>query len=166
MHKHALWCHKRNTTHTLHKKKSPTFCCTSLLRPPPNTHVHSHSVGVPKPWHPGPCYNYKADEHMATKRSQEGSGATKVMISGTKKQTWENRSRSQARGHATPRGWPWRTFLNARDHLASSLSLVRSSCLHVCLWFCLWVQTCEQLCVCERERVAFKGRRVLGGGKP
>lgn len=53
-------------------------------------------------------------------RGAEQSGATEVMISRTKRQTWENRFKSQPQGHTTPQAWPWRTLWNTRDSVFSS----------------------------------------------
>ena len=98
-------------------------------------------------------------------RGAEQSGATEVMISRTKRQTWENRFKSQPQGHTTPQAWPWRTFGNTR-----AVSLRGSPRANACA-FVFVARACtrrsraparESVC----ERVAFKGRRVLGGGKP
>lgn len=63
-------------------------------------------------------------------RGAEQSGATEVMISRTKRQTWENRFKSQPQGHTTPQAWPWRTFRNTRAF--SPLSPAQTP-VHSCL---------------------------------
>lgn len=63
----CLHCHNEKHDITPHISRASSV--------PRRAHIRSHAGRVPKPWHSGPCYNYKADEHMATKRSREGSGA-------------------------------------------------------------------------------------------
>lgn len=62
-------------------------------------------------------------------RGAEQCGATEVMISGTKKQTWESRFKSQPQGRTTPQARPWRTFRNTRDSFSRSPVRCVSSCL-------------------------------------
>lgn len=98
-------------------------------------------------------------------RGAEQSGATEVMISGTKRQTWENRFKSQPQGHTTPQAWPWRTFWNTQDHLSVLLCNVfmfMCKCVLLNLWVCSWVCACSCMRVCCVQRQTCpRGRKTL-----
>lgn len=113
-------------------RKSTNISCASHTRSVPwHTHTHSHPGRVPKPWHPGPCYNYKADEHMATKRSREGS-RTEWSDRGNDLQNKEADLGEQVQESATrPHDTTGMTLENFLEHtrLSRRLSCVN---VHVC----------------------------------
>lgn len=127
-------------------------------------HVHSPPSRPSKPWNPGPHYNYKADEHMATKWSQDGSD-TEWCDRGNDLKNKEADLGEQVQESATgPHARPWRTFWSSWDTLemlwccAASL-ISREFCM--CAWLCVSM-SCSKADVSSGEETLEIGYCITG----
>lgn len=132
--------------HTLvHKSTHVSHTCSVPWRTHAFTHTQAESLNRDIQDHAIITRQMNTWRQSSLRRGAELSRATEVMISRTKRQTWENRFKSQPPGHMTPQAWPWRTFRNTRDSLSLAANvpvytsavvrlLVRVYCM--CAWLC------------------------------
>lgn len=144
-------------THTLVHKGTNMSHTSSSCSVPWHTHTNTHTHTFAHTQ--AEALNRDIQDHAiitrqmntwrqsSLRRGAEQCGATEVMISRTKRQTWESRFRSQPPGHITPQAWPWRTFWNTRDSLWLSPVQIYSSavgCLLVRM-NCMCARLCESV---------------------